>query len=71
VSLIKISKQEKTGALTIRLPHSVLRRLREYMAFLKTENTRETISAMILYVTSKDREFQVWKKGGNADEDVK
>lgn len=68
MSLIKIQRQEKTEALTIRLPKSVARELRDYMAFLKTENMRECLSAMILYVTSRDREFQMWKKGGSAHE---
>lgn len=69
MSLIQIPKQEKTEALTIRLPHSVVRQLRSYMTFLKTQNTRETISAMITYVTSRDRDFQQWKKGGKTHED--
>lgn len=71
MSLIKIQKQEKTEALTIRLPNSVVRELRDYMTFLKTDNTRECLSAMILYVTSRDREFQKWKKGDNSYEDIK
>jgi len=69
VSLIKITKPEKTEALTIRMPESVIRELRSYMAFLKTDSTRETLGAMILYVTSRDREFQNFKKQGGRHHD--
>lgn len=71
MSLIKIQKQEKTEALTIRMPKSVVRELREYMTFLKTNSPRETLGAMILYVTSRDREFQNFKKqGGHHNENI-
>lgn len=71
MSLISIPKQEKSEAMTVRLPTSVVRQLRDYMAFLKTDNTRECLSAMIQYVTSRDREFQKWKKEGKRDEETR
>jgi len=64
MSLISIKRQEKTEALTVRLPQSVIRELKSYMAFLKTDSTRETIGAMILYVTSRDKDYQNFKKHG-------
>lgn len=69
MGLIQIAKQEKTEAVTVRLPISVVQRLRDYMGFLGTESTAETIGAMIRYVTSKDKDYQQWKKGGR-DEDL-
>ena len=70
--MISIKRQEKTEALTVRLPQSVIRELKSYMAFLKTDSTRETLGAMILYVTSRDRDYQNFKKqqGGRHNENA-
>jgi len=64
MGLIQIPKQEKTEALTVRLPVPVIQQLREYMSFLGTDNAGKTIGAMIHYVTSKDKDFHDWKKEG-------